>query len=386
MKKILAVLTAMLLMMSCFGAVAEAPVAAMGGMNMTVTEKLTLDADQILPLLANAEGMNEKTLGVIGQAIEALNSLSEKVTVAGSAVQYDLITDNGQALSFAGKMDENGLVVSSSLFPGKVLTVSSETIGQLMQQVMANMNGGSDELGGYAELLSSIDFNALTEAITPHVQEAVGACMAAVTMGEIEQGEFEVNGLTYNTVTPIILDKEAIAQAAFKCTVDILQEEAVVNTLNTLGAGKIQLPTIEDIVVPDTDIKIYSNVDENGAAGPDRYVSVKVGQDETVFTAVDVFTGEDYVNVSVSVPQAGLVVLFAMENNMMTTGAMDSELSVYFMNEKPILTLECNIAMGGEITVPFEGEGVKYVPLENLIKEIGDVITVLEGTSAQIAE
>lgn len=136
MKKLLALLLALIMALGCAAASAE-----------TVYTKIAVNHDAAKALMAGF-GMPEDQMGMVDPILAIVDALGIKVITVEDGAQIDLDFNGADALSLGCAMDGENITLVSTLFPSYVLTMKTETIGQMMQSFMPGMAGGESGAGG----------------------------------------------------------------------------------------------------------------------------------------------------------------------------------------------------------------------------------------------
>ena len=131
MKKLFALILALLLALSCTSAFAR-----------TVYTKVTVDREQMGKLLAGF-GIPEAQVSMADPILSLVNALGVRVTTVQNGAQVDLDLNGKDALSLGLAMDGEGVGIVSTLFPNYYLTLSNDTI----YQMMAHMSPPDEDIG-----------------------------------------------------------------------------------------------------------------------------------------------------------------------------------------------------------------------------------------------
>ena len=243
MKKILALVLALMLALSCTGVLAEAiridtpvetetkelPEVDLGSGMLTATAALRLDEATVTALISMAAGsLPEEVSTILPAVFSFINNLSIQAGIFQNGAQVDVLLKDTSvaALGFAATND--GLVAGSDLIPNYLVTVSNETIQQLMEMVSQMTNQTS-------ELFNGIDTEALTNAVMPHIAAAIAEFQGKI--GEPEAGEFEFEGATFTTRIPVNMTSKELVALVLNTLKDILSEEAVAEFVETVQAA-----------------------------------------------------------------------------------------------------------------------------------------------------
>ncbi|MER1994283.1 MAG: hypothetical protein ABS897_09630 [Eubacteriales bacterium] len=388
MKKLSAVLLALMLALTCLPAIAEEPAAVTAQVPAAAaTYQVKLSADKetaknVLPLF----GLAESQAGMIDPIVDLINALAVDVIIADGGVQVDLSLNGGSALSLGGTATEDGLVIASSLFPNYILTFSQESLQGMIQQYVPMAAGGQGEAGG-------MDMNAMGEAVGKYIAEFMAAFETAVKPGEAEQGTFEAEGITFDLRTPMDVDEAALAEAAKKLVSDLMNDEAVTGMLASVPnfSPEELLKSVEEMLseehLPDVAVDVYSDsanqeiyctVSEatyKEAESPAyRFTMLNQGASGMKMDFLDLNSG---MTVGMEYSTAGLFMSFDQGGMYFAvrigTGENGEAVIDLFAveKEKPLLTLSIAYIPEGARTLSLDTEGKTILAIEDMQGESG---------------
>ena len=387
MKKLLSLLIALAMLLSCTAALAEDTEAAIPAMDpITVNAKMNLNSDIIASLLAVQA--DEATMQLMNNVLAIINEASVQAVITSGGVQFDLKLRDALMLSTSAVQNEQGLVVASDLFPSYVLTLSNETIGQVMQQFSES---AAQSGVGMDEALEAIVVAAQTHFM-PLLQTA---------FGEAEQGDFVVSGETnthYNTKLPVTLTQGQLAEALVLFVQDAAKNETIQAVMAASMSDEIDMTELEAAIAELREneeeynkvlpITVYANMSAEGGM-QDAYAEVQIPDgEETVKVAVTiqesgavvvrVVSGDDEVNVTVTMLENGVNVQVVMTQEGMQLGydvTIAEQNDVLTANVQislfgtAVLTAEITAVPGGEITYPASLEGKQELAVEALLAD-----------------
>lgn len=389
MKKLLAMLLAALMVLSGALALAEGDDAleAPETMGFTLTADYDVDREALANVLT-AFGLPEEIMGLADTAAAVISEAGERMYVGGNGLEWALTLKGSDIVNLVAEPTDDGFALGSSLIPSYALTLSGDTVAALMNQL-------TEKLGG---ALEGVDIEAVTEALTGYFEAFIGTCTASVTMGDPEQGEYEVNGATYNTMVPVNVDVEAIAAASQTLVKQLNEDETVQAAIQSLqGAGvTVTLDEGEAVAeqVPTFDMQAYMNIDENGETDGTTDVVFTVtapGETEPATTG-DVLVADGAVTVTLDFVSAasqltvayapaedgfgarvdanvqGLYVGLDLSNAIGESVVFDANLYVLDA-KKPLFSEHGEIVAGGELTLSATGEGKTEIAVETLMGE-----------------
>lgn len=390
MKKLLAVILALLLALGCTSAFAQ-----------TVVTKLTIDRDvagQLLP----GFGIPEEQMPMIDTALAVVNALGVRVTTVADGAQVDLSLNDADALSLGVALDDAGANIVSTLFPNYYLTLSNETISAMMEQFMANMPGSGEGDGG-------MDMAALQEVFGGYIQKWMEACAAAGQPGDPVEVDFEIDGMTFDTLVPVTVDMPAIKEATSNLLDELLADEAAMSALKGMIQGMAQSngaafneetfeadfkAGFEEWMAhfPETvTAELYTNDGDESGAFYMTAESFNEGAEEPFFTCDMLYLDEQNMDMGFSMEMtdeetsetATMSAGFAMQGtdmqmyfdmagmyiglNMSFPGS-DMVFEVFFMDaENPLLTVNVEITDDGDRTLPVDAAGKTTLAVEEIM-------------------
>lgn len=403
MKKLLAMLLALVLALGCFGALAEAPALSINLPEfnaMTIVDEVRVDPDALSALLPMF-GAGEETMPVVKTLLSIVNSMTETLVIDETGAQFDLALKDKDVLNLTCEQTEEGFALGSDLFPNYVVVIKNETIQELV-------NGMTGQL---EENMANVDMEKLVESLTVYFTEYVTVCMNSVTMGEPEAGAYEFKDVaTFNVKVPIQVDVEALKGAVEKLIAQLKADETFSSLLNAAQGTGVALPDVNEeitVVIPEVNCNAYMNLDEEGNSvdGLTYVVTETTASSEggeAVAVNVYVLVSEaGFVDVTVDVPSQNtqVAVQFAEDEGAYAinldvnaqgmyfgatvTVAMDEVIAVsadlYFMDtEKALANETAVITMGGKRTATVSNENKTVIYMEDLMnQEDGTAIQTL---------
>ena len=317
-----------------------------GPSEMTVDTTLNVDVAAVKNIL-KMFGMPAFRINRILPFLELASDLEVKTVIADGGVQVDIIIDDQIAISSAGEATENGIIVGSTLFPKHIVTVSPETIMEMMkQQGMASMpadsiesegaeegEAGSEDSGEVAaeDEAASEDSGedaAAENALTVYFERMMESFTSNAVPGEPETGEYEFEGFTFDTRTPINVDAKAMAADECEIVNEMLDDAAVLEMVNPFipllqayglsidDIKKINEDFMADEHIPNVTSEIYSNSEDEELI---YYVNEAThdGQEDPYQHSTLLFEDSSHAHFSMSVPEAQLAADVKFDGNTM---------------------------------------------------------------------
>ena len=204
MKKLCALILALLLTLTCIPAFAQ-----------TVCARVTVDREQAKSLISGF-GVPEAQTAMTDPILSLVNALGVRVITVDDGAQVDLDLNGEDALSLGWAADGEGFGIVSTLFPNYFLTVSNDTISGMMAQMAQNMPGAGGE-GGF-------DMAAMQAVFGGYYQKWLAACTAAGIPGEPVEVKYEYKNYVFDTMVPVTVDMEAITEATTELLSELLAD------------------------------------------------------------------------------------------------------------------------------------------------------------------
>ena len=397
MKKIISLILAAVMMLACLPAVAEESAAAQSASAAaaatTVNVKLAVDKGELKAVLTQT-GTPEEQLASIEPVLDLLNALTVKAVIA-DGFQLDLILGETTALSLGGAVNENGLLIGSSMIPSYLINITAEQLQGMMQQFMPMLSGGEGGEGG-------LDMNAIGEAVSKYMEEFMGAFQTAVVPGEAETGSWEFEGVTFDTKTPVDIDEMALAEAVKKLVNDLLNDEAIKGALANIpnfDAEEILKSldeTLSEEHVPEVKAEMYAS----SADGSTYMVSEATYKDQEApaYTFAMLNAG-GVMKMTITMEEKGVALVITTAQDGFLLEMLQGEaymglrvaiaedgfvLTVLSEPEKAALTVTVTVEQGGELTLSLDPEGRTVVTMEDLQGENAEKIGQGVAVEAQM--
>jgi len=403
MKKLIALLMAMMMVFSCASVLAEetteVQLPAIEVPNFTFTSNLDLDEAQVAALLP-AMGLPEEAAGMVQMLLPLLNGFSEKLVFADMGLQYDLSMKGQEVLSLVAEATESGFALGTNLLPSYVLTIQNATIQNLMEQFMQQTQENAGKLD--MDLMQKA-----AEKLVGYAMEMTGVYQSLVSISEPVKGEYAdlIEGVVFTGESDLTVDTKGMMDAMKQFTAKVLGDEDIKAAIDSIAAmipgasfDPAQIPSemesTEGEVIPEVAGKIYTIIDDEGnQIAPNTYVMVSadVKEHPEGNTNTYVYVAENSLDIQVEVPAQNVSVEVYGEliengiaaNIAVSAEGVDAELALtaaasdtgmkldaaLYMGEaeNPLAVCSVDFAMGGERTKKaFDGEKTE-LPLEGLM-------------------
>lgn len=389
MKKILALLLALVMALGCIGAFAEETsenTAELPSFTMKFASSVDVDAlAELLPLF----GVDETTAAMLKSILPLFAEIDGQLVFADYGAQLDLGLKGQTVLTLGAEMVEGGFVLASDILPSYMLTLDYETIENIFSDFAAQAK----------DAMANVDFGTLLQNLTVYLSKYTSAVTDAITFGDPEVGEYTFEELekTYNCMTPIIVDTEAIKTAIEGFANELKNDESIASLISALGT--LGLPAGNDeavtVIIPDqVSAAYFANVDAEGnPVGEDTLVAVETvtnTEDTTVSVNVYVLVEGKTVSVAVNVPEQEITVsvtfmptedgaaiscqfagngITAAENIVFSMGEVIQLYTEDYLMDKLISTQTVVFGQGGERTFTVLDENKTAVSVEQLMAD-----------------
>ena len=394
MKKLFALILALLLALSCTSAFAR-----------TVYTKVTVDREQMGKLLAGF-GIPEAQVSMADPILSLVNALGVRVTTVQDGAQVDLDLNGKDALSLGLAMDGEGVGIVSTLFPNYYLTLSNDTISQMMAQMSQNMPGAGGEGG-----TGGFDMAAMQSVFGGYYQKWMEACTAAGIPGDPVEVKYEYGNYVFDTMVPVTVDMEAITVATTELLSELLADPAAMAMLQGMAQGMSQSSGVPfdpqtfeaDFVAgfaewmahfPDeVNAEVYTNAGDESGVFYMVSESYYEGVEDPFFTAYMLYEGAKNMDMGFAMDIADeenqetvtMTAGFEMKDTDMKMffelGDMyyglnmsfkdgNMTFDVFFMNaEAPLMTIVVEVTDGGDRTLPVDASGKTAMAVEEIMQD-----------------
>ena len=300
MKRIVALLLALVMALSTALAVAEPAQVPKDGLLLESTTNI--DRDRVARIMDELE-LDEKTRDIVDSALAVVNAATGQLVITENGVGYEVFLNQAEVLRFTlGKSDE-GLVALSNLIPRHALTVSNDIVN-----VATGVFDIVSEISRKFRVERKVEAYRAKAAVTPYITDFIVDVLAAMRFGEAEKGEFVLqNGKSYNTRMKISFDRQAIADALNNLMKKVLQDSFILTVLVNV------LVTNEDLAnsalvaenVPAVDIILYKSLDDKGEElSPDRAyaASLTLPGQAGACASLELHQGQDSLQILLNIP------------------------------------------------------------------------------------
>ena len=298
MKRLFALMIALAMLLCCSSALAdavpagEAPEAAALAAPLTLYSEIDIDREVLAEDLA-ALGKDAAFLLKADTVAAVLTEAAGRLTVADNGFQWDLILNGEEILTVAGEMTDVGLTLGSNLIPNHIFFFSNEELTSLAK-------ADASKYEEQTKALERIDPDALARAVTPHFDNFIATATAAFKAGEPEQGDYVMDGVSYNTMVPIDVDVAAISAALTQLEKDLLADPTVAVTIAQFDRSGKYTKAVEEAIdpakAPAVRLESYTTIDDQGnQTGPvdTTFTVTKPGQNNPAAMGDVQVDGED---------------------------------------------------------------------------------------------
>ena len=262
MKKILALVLALILGLSSVGAVAD---------DYTATLDFDFPTEQLLSMASIA--MDEETLSMAQIMLPIINQLDLQLVAVDEQIQFNIVAKDTSIASLALGMQGDQFVVVSDLFPSYYLSVSMETVMALMEEAAAAMPQMDEDMEEALEnALENFSENWATQLHN--------------YAGQLENGNFVVNGESFTAKIPVNITLEELGILGLNLVKDIIADPS----LATLGAMLELNASDLDVIIAQLqetaktdpqpcDLAFYGRQNAQGELGDDMAITFATTED-----------------------------------------------------------------------------------------------------------
>ena len=250
MKKLLAILLAAMMLLSC--AFAEGITAESTGASQAFDYSMEINEDALMELMAlTGTKVKEEEMPLLENIIKIANAFGVHGVYDGTAFSQTL-TLNGQPIVNIWEELSGGVRVTCDLIPSYAFTLDFNELSALAAQMLA-MYG----IDPAAINISALDLEASGAVYMAAFEQFMTAVMGATVT---EEGLYPVNGAVYTQKT-IVTVNEKDAFAFVMAVAEQLKKDLETIGLSALTAA-MQLP--DESTVGNSELKVYVYSSENG--------------------------------------------------------------------------------------------------------------------------
>ena len=390
MKKLLALMLALMLVLSGL-ALAEQPAQQPAEPTpLTISSRLEINRDAAKDLMT-AAGMPEEQIALYDTIMGIVNTATENLVIADGGFEYAINLNDNPLLSLAGEADDKGIAFNCSLVPSYVFTMSADSILNMAQEMAKNAEA---EAKKEAEKLQGIDVNALTEALGGYFTEYIATFVSAVSFGDAQSGEFNVDDGQFNCMIPMNVDLVTLAKATNTLTEQLTTDPTIAAAMKATNSQQPEPLNIPTEGLPTVMANMYVNVGENGEPEDGNYIVCNIiPQDvETPSVVIKRYMDSEGLWCTVDVPEVNCNISYDQKNlydgngfaarvdinfgemymGANVLGEMSGDDTVvtsklyYLDNVTPIATDYCTISPTGERTIAVRDDKKTVVAVEDL--------------------
>ena len=303
MKKLIALLIVALMAATVPLACAEAALKP----PMTIANAVTFDRDACRKIMTDM-GMNANQIELVEGVLDLIETSGQRLVVAEDGFEYSMILGGNTVATLAGDITPEGVSIGSSLFPHYLLTVSKETVNDLLARYADEAKGAGEAEEEHPNLATE-----LVALIRTNREKLADLVSSAVVIGEAQAGEYAVDGDTYDAMLPVSIDTRAIADGIVDLADKFIHSEPVTKLQNVLRSVDIDIPLETPVIgeVPAITATVYACQDEAGNTNGPLYVEAMVAMaDATPLIRGQVRVDGENVRVNVDIPAIGLEVKY----------------------------------------------------------------------------
>ena len=417
MKKLLAVLLAMLLALSCTLAMAETTEAAPAADNqpfpgLTIESEYDVDRDTLKAVLGKM-GMDESIITLVDTLAAIVDQTGEKLVIANEGFQAEILMKGDSLLNLVGLANGKGMTFGSNLIPNYVLDLSFDEIGDMLAAALQKAAEDAEKQAA-EDPTQYLDMAGLTQVMTEYFNDYVTTITTdGIIPGTPEQGEFEQDGDTYNTKIPMDISLPVILDATKAFISNLENDETVQTALLQLALSGVnvniedtsELDEIDPATLPVVKVETYMTLDDNGNQSGPTLVAVYVVPVGETTAATTVYTKVDGNNVKIDADFISngdtIQVAFVSDRDPQDMFGTNSRMDVYageqyfgcavvtssndesiqydaylYLNdtEKPIVTDRGSIVMNGALTLGVSDSATKISLADLTGDKAGDVL------------
>ena len=294
---------------------------------MTLTEKVTLNKENLDMVAAMLLGGDEGKIAKLNQVIDFVNGMEYKVLYDGKDAEGFISTKGEDLSSFLMQRDENGVKLYSDMFPSYFFEVRKEEIQSILSKMPANT-----------------DPSKLGEAFAAPMLKM----MSGVKFGAPETVEETLFDTEFTTKTPIDMTLKEMALLGLNTAKEVMENEETAKLLASMKDKGVDF-SVDQI---DQAISLGGKVGDSSRTevqiGNQAYVYVKAGNE-----GVDVIIRAKGMEFGIN------AVIEKRENGR----ALVTTLSMMGMD---MVKSESEVIKGATLTGKFDTEGKQAITIKDL--------------------
>ena len=261
-KSILSMVMALVMAFSCIGLAAAE--------EGTISFDAKISAD-IPALMAQSGEAPAELPEDAQQALNAVNAILNTVTLKGvfekDAGEVALYAGDDLMLSIGAKKTEEGATIASTLLGNQVLFLSNEMVQQMQQQIQQQAATSATASAGSLNELQNIDKEQLGKDVAEIAEKLSKAFSEKV--GEPENGEFTVDGMTFTVKTPVNITYAEASELILNSAKELLGKDSMKAVLKAFSQKGDPIEEIDKAIEkiknqpaeeqPELSAAIYSN-------------------------------------------------------------------------------------------------------------------------------
>ena len=333
---------------------------------MTLTEKVTLNKENLDMVAAMLLGGDEGKIAKLNQVIDFVNGMEYKVLYDGKDAEGFISTKGEDLSSFLMQRDENGVKLYSDMFPSYFFEVRKEEIQSILSKMPANT-----------------DPSKLGEAFAAPMLKM----MSGVKFGAPETVEETLFDTEFTTKTPIDMTLKEMALLGLNTAKEVMENEETAKLLASMKDKGVDfsvdqidqaIKAVEeskDEEIPAVDAGMYTNanndmvfkvdVTQNGELGEDVFLIaiIKYVVDD-ILKVCHVHLSID-VNIAVIKKEASLEVT-TRRNGLVSTTCHAQHVTTLSMMGMEMVKSESEVIKGATLTGKFDTEGKQAITIKDL--------------------
>ena len=317
MKKIVALLLALVMALSATLALAEPAKTQNDG--MVLSSHINIDRDRIAQFMDEMK-LDAKTRELVDSALAVVNAATDQLVITENGACYELFLKEKEVACFTFGKTDDGLVILSNLIPSHALTVSNDTV-DLTTGLLGIASEFSRAVAVEREAEARAEAYKATATMTPYLTDFILETLPAIRLADEEKGEFVFeNGKSYNTRLKISIDRQVVAKALNNMLSNMLEDSVIFAVLANVLVSEEDLANSAILAdhVPVIDIALYANLDDNGEdISPDKAftASITLPGESDVYATFELHEGESSEQAMLNIPgkdeKSGFSVAFA---------------------------------------------------------------------------
>ena len=297
MKKLLAMLLALMMALSCVSAFAEEAAVPTAETPVMMPQRYVMGislgktfVQGVLPMM----GL-QLDADTVEQLLGILDKMTVEVVVSPDCIQETVLADGQKLYDETIMMDENGVVIVSDLAPHYAFTLSFEELGQMLRQMAASLNDGEEP-----KALTEEEMQAMMAEMQEKLQTVAAALQPYMDDISASLGAIQQNAqMTEDGAMVITVTRQQVTALAGALVERFANDETLKPMVQSVLDQVAKMQGGEPVSLDEKIAELQANMAQSMAEEDQVLATAVMRQNEDGSVSVDV-NSQDMVYVSVA--------------------------------------------------------------------------------------